>query len=52
MPEQKQCKEQGDRKPTQLPLSFFACPNSDCAVNCFDADNSIVCLSCLKNAFD
>ena len=40
MPEQKQRKEQDDSKPTNLPLAFFACPNSDCAdFNRFGADN-------------
>jgi transposase-like protein len=40
MPEQKQCKEQDDSKPTRLLLSLFACPNSDCAdFNRFDAEN-------------
>lgn len=40
MPEQKQRKEYDGSKPTNLPLAFFACPNSDCAdFNRFDADN-------------
>jgi transposase-like protein len=40
MPEQKQRKEQDDSKPTNLPLAFFACPNSDCAdFNRFGANN-------------
>lgn len=30
--------------PIELPLSFFACPNPDCAhFNCFGADNLSVC---------
>jgi len=30
----------GNDKSVKLPLSFFACPNSDCGdFNCFDADN-------------
>ena len=40
MPEQKCHKNQDNSEPTNLPLSFFACPNSDCAnFNHFDADN-------------
>jgi len=40
MSEQKCHKNQDDSKPTNLPLSFFACPNSDCAnFNKFDAGN-------------
>ena len=40
MPEQKCHKNQDNCEPTNLPLSFFACPNSDCAdFNRFDADN-------------
>ena len=40
MPEQKRHKNQDNSKPANLPLSFFACPNSECAdFNCFDADN-------------
>ena len=40
MPEQKRHAKQDDREPVNLPLSFFACPNSDCAdFNRFDADN-------------
>jgi len=40
MAKQKQCKVQDNREPTKLPLSFFACPNSDCAdFNKFDAGN-------------
>jgi transposase-like protein len=40
MPNPKQCKEQFDSKPANLPLAFFACPNSDCAdFNKFDAGN-------------
>ena len=40
MPKQKRHKKQDNSEPTSLPLSFFACPNSDCAdFNHFDADN-------------
>jgi transposase-like protein len=40
MAKQKQRKVQNNREPTNLPLSFFACPNSDCAdSNKFDAGN-------------
>jgi hypothetical protein len=40
MPKPKQRKEQFDNKPANLPLAFFACPNSDCAdFNKFDAGN-------------
>ncbi len=40
MPEQKRHKNQDNSKPANLPLSFFACPNSECAdFNRFDADN-------------
>ena len=40
MPKQKQPKKQDDNKTTNLPLAFFACPNSDCAdFNKFDAGN-------------
>jgi hypothetical protein len=40
MPKPKQRKEQFDSKPANLPLAFFACPNSDCAdFNKFDAGN-------------
>ena len=41
MPKQKQRKkEQYNSKPANLPLAFFACPNSDCAdFNRFDAGN-------------
>ena len=40
MPEQKCHKKQDNNEPTNLPLSFFACPNSDCAdFNRFDAGN-------------
>ena len=40
MPEQKRHKNQDNLKKANLPLSFFACPNSDCAnFNRFDADN-------------
>jgi transposase-like protein len=40
MPEQKHPAKQDDREPGNLPLSFFVCPNSDCAdFNRFDADN-------------
>ena len=40
MPKQKCLKNQDKDELTALPLSFFACPNSDCAdFNHFDADN-------------
>ena len=40
MPERKRRKKQDDDERTNLPLSFFACPNSDCAdFNHFDAGN-------------
>jgi transposase-like protein len=40
MPEQKRHVKQDNNEPTNLPLSFFACPNSNCAdFNKFDADN-------------
>jgi len=40
MPRPKQCKQQDDSRPANLPLAFFACPNSDCAdFNHFDAGN-------------
>ncbi len=40
MPKQKCLKNQDKGKLATLPLSFFACPNSDCAdFNHFDADN-------------
>jgi len=40
MPKPKQHKEQYDSEPANLPLAFFACPNSDCAdFNNFDAGN-------------
>jgi len=40
MPEQKCHKNQENSELANLPLSFFACPNSDCAdFNHFDADN-------------
>jgi transposase-like protein len=40
MPEQKRHAKQDDLEPSNLPLSFFACPNSDCAdFNHFDAGN-------------
>jgi transposase-like protein len=40
MPEQKCHKNQDNSEPTNLPLSFFACPNSDCAdFNKFNTDN-------------
>ena len=40
MPEQKRHKEQNNNDPTNLPLLFFTCPNSECAdFNRFDADN-------------
>jgi transposase-like protein len=40
MPKQKRRKKQDDNKPANLPMSFFACPNSDCAdFNQFDAGN-------------
>ena len=40
MPKQKYHKNQDNNEPTNLPLSFFACPNNDCAdFNKFDADN-------------
>ncbi len=38
MPKQKQRKRQDNNKPANLPLAFFACPNSNCAdFNKFDA---------------
>ena len=40
MPAQKRPKKRPDPEETILPLSFFACPNSDCAdFNHFDAGN-------------
>ena len=40
MPEQKRHKNQDNLEEVNLPLSFFACPNSACAdFNRFDADN-------------
>jgi transposase-like protein len=40
MPKQKSHKDHGNNEPTNLPLSFFACPNSECAdFNKFDEDN-------------
>ena len=40
MPKKKQPKEQYDSEPANLPLAFFACPNSECAdCNRFDAGN-------------
>ena len=40
MPEQKRHTKQDGRESANLPLSFFACPNGDCAdFNRFDADN-------------
>ena len=40
MPEQKRHKNQDNGEPANLPLAFFACPNSDCAdFNRFDAGN-------------
>jgi hypothetical protein len=40
MPKQKCHKNRDDSEPTNLPLAFFACPNSDCAdFNRFDAGN-------------
>jgi len=40
MPEQKCHKNQDNNESTNLPLSFFACPNGDCAdFNRFDANN-------------
>ena len=40
MAKQKRSKNQARSEETILPLSFFACPNSDCAdFNHFDADN-------------
>jgi len=40
MPKHKRHKNQDNGKPANLPMSFFACPNSDCAdFNHFDADN-------------
>ncbi len=40
MPEQKRHKHQDNGEPANLPLAFFACPNSDCAdFNHFSANN-------------
>jgi len=40
MPKPKQHKKQDNSKPANLPLSFFACPNGECAdFNHFDAGN-------------
>jgi len=40
MPEQKRHKSRPNLEEANLPLAFFACPNSDCAdFNHFDADN-------------
>jgi len=40
MPKQKQRKNQDESKPANLPMAFFACPNSDCAdFNRFDTGN-------------
>jgi len=40
MPEQKRHAKQDGHEPANLPLSFLACPNSDCAdFNKFDEDN-------------
>ncbi len=40
MPKQKQRKKQDESKQANLPLAFFACPNSECAeFNRFDAGN-------------
>ena len=40
MPSKQQNKKQNDNKPVNMPLAFFACPNSDCAdFNNFDAGN-------------
>ena len=40
MPKRKCHKNHNDSESTNLPLSFFACPNSDCAdFNRFDANN-------------
>ncbi len=40
MPQQKHLKNRPKLQETNLPLAFFACPNSDCAdFNRFDADN-------------
>jgi len=40
MPKQKQRKRQDNNESANLPLAFFACPNSDCAdFNRFDAGN-------------
>lgn len=40
MPKQKRHKNRFNPEETNLPLSFFACPNSNCAdFNRFDADN-------------
>ena len=40
MHEQKRHKNPQERKSDNLPMAFFACPNSDCAdFNHFDADN-------------
>jgi len=40
MPEQKHLTKQDNDKPENMPLAFFACPNSDCAdFNRFNAGN-------------
>jgi hypothetical protein len=40
MPEHNQHKEHDGSRPANLPLAFFACPNSDCAYfSQFDAGN-------------
>lgn len=40
MPEKKRHKSQPNLEEANLPLAFFACPNSDCVdFNHFDADN-------------
>jgi len=40
MPEQKRLAKQDNDKPENMPLAFFACPNSDCAdFNRFNAGN-------------